>query len=61
MLTLSWAASKPYLAVAPHNTNSVKQFLKINGIDLKKGMALRALVQHQANEISLRTLRGLEK
>jgi hypothetical protein len=51
--------SKPYLAVAAHNTNSVKQFLKISGIDMQKDVALRALVQHGANEISLRTLMGL--
>ncbi|MEH2001663.1 MAG: hypothetical protein V7L00_23465 [Nostoc sp.] len=48
--------SKPYLAVAAHNTNSVKQFLKISGIDLQKDVSLRALIQHSANEISLRTL-----
>ncbi len=52
-------ASKPHLAVAAHNTNSVKQFLKISGIDLQKDVALRELVQHGANEISLRTLMGL--
>ncbi len=53
--------SKPYLAVTAHNTNSVKQFLKISGIDLQKDIALRALVQHSTNEISLRTLMGLER
>lgn len=54
-------ASQPYLAVAAHNTNSVKQFLKISGVDLQKDVALRALVQHSANEISLRTLMGLRR
>lgn len=53
--------SQPYLAVAAHNTNSVKQFLKISGIDLQKDVALLALVQHSVNEISLRTLMGLKR
>jgi|GEM_PF-7062536 len=53
--------SEPYLAVATHNTNSVKQFLKTSGIDLQKDVALRALVQHNANEIGLKTLMGLGK
>jgi hypothetical protein len=51
--------SRPYLAIAAHNTNSVKQFLKISGIDLRKEVSLRVLVQDSTNEISLRTLMGL--
>lgn len=51
--------SNPYITVAAHNTNSVRQFLKISGIDLQKDVEIRAFVQRGANEISLETLMGL--
>lgn len=54
-------ASRPYLAVAAHNTNSVKQFLRVSGLDLKHDVALRALVQHSTSDISLIALLGLAR
>jgi hypothetical protein len=51
--------SQPYVKVAAHNTNSVKQFLKISAIDLREPVFLRTIIPDGGNEISLRTLMGL--